>query len=56
MELVWSNPKPEKAKKDLDRDLQKLANVKSLKALQDAFCDTKSGQIHRMLKMLHFAV
>ena len=46
----------DKAKKDLDRDLQKLANVKSLKAMQDATCETKSGKIHRMLKMLHFAV
>lgn len=46
----------DKAKKDLDRDLQKLANVKTLKALQEASCETKSGQIHRMLKMLHVAV
>ncbi len=46
----------DKAKKELDRDLQKLANVKSLKALQDSACETASGKIHRMLKMLHFAV
>lgn len=46
----------EKAKKELERDLQKLGNVRSLKALQDASCETASGKIHRMLKMLHFAV
>lgn len=46
----------EKAKKDLDRDLQKLGNIKSLAALQEATCETTSGKIHRMIKMLHCAV
>lgn len=46
----------EKLKKDLDRDLQKLSNLKTLKALQDTTCETKSGKIHRMIKMLHLAV
>lgn len=46
----------EKQKKDLDRDLQKLSNLKTLKALQDTNCETKSGKIHRMLKMLHLSV
>ena len=55
-ESIRESNEADKAKKELDRDLQKLANVKSLKALQDAKCETKSGQIHRMLKMLHFAV
>ena len=53
---IRENNDAEKAKKDLDRDLQKLANVKNLKSLQESSCETKSGQIHRMLKMLHFAV
>jgi hypothetical protein len=46
----------EKVKKDLDRDLMKLSNLKTLKTLQDATCDTPLGKIHRMLKMLHLAV
>jgi hypothetical protein len=46
----------DKVKKDLERDIQKLGNVKSLKALQEATCETPSGKIHRMIKMLHFAV
>lgn len=46
----------EKLKKDHDRDLQKLSNLKTLKALQDAVCETIGGKIHRMIKMLHFAV
>jgi len=45
----------EKVKKDLDRDLMKLSNLKTLKTLQDATCDTPLGKIHRMLKMLHLA-
>ena len=53
---IRENNDAEKAKKDLDRDLQKLANVKNLRSLQDASCETRSGKIHRMLKMLHFAV
>eukprot|EP00560_Eucampia_antarctica_P007037 CAMPEP_0197828754 /NCGR_PEP_ID=MMETSP1437-20131217/5277_1 /TAXON_ID=49252 ORGANISM="Eucampia antarctica, Strain CCMP1452" /NCGR_SAMPLE_ID=MMETSP1437 /ASSEMBLY_ACC=CAM_ASM_001096 /LENGTH=1255 /DNA_ID=CAMNT_0043430111 /DNA_START=43 /DNA_END=3810 /DNA_ORIENTATION=+ len=46
----------DKVKKDHDRDLQKLSNLRTLKAVQDASCDTTAGKIHRMLKMLHIAV
>lgn len=46
----------DKLKKDLERDLMKLSNLKTLKTLQDATCDTPSGKINRMLKMLHLAV
>jgi ATP-dependent RNA helicase DDX60 len=46
----------EKMKKDHDRDLQKLSNLRTLKALQETSCDTTSGKIHRMIKMLHLAV
>jgi ATP-dependent RNA helicase DDX60 len=46
----------EKLKKDHDRDLQKLSNLKTLRALQDTTCETKGGRIHRMIKMLHLAV
>lgn len=46
----------EKVKKDLERDLMKLSNLKTLKILQDATCDTPLGKIHRMIKMLHLAV
>jgi len=46
----------EKLKKDHDRDLQKLSNIKTLKALQDATFETVSGKMHRMIKMLHLAV
>merc|ERR1712183_106505 len=45
-----------KVKKDHERDLQKLSNLRSLKALQEATCETSSGKIHRMIKMLHLAV
>ena len=53
---IKANNEQEKAKKDLERDTQKLGNVKTLKALQEASCETTSGKIHRMIKMLHFAV
>lgn len=46
----------DKMKKDHERDLQKLSNLKTLKALQDATCDTNNGKVHRMMKMLHIAV
>lgn len=46
----------EKLKKDHDRDLQKLSNLKNLRALQETTCETTGGKIHRMVKMLHFAV
>jgi hypothetical protein len=55
-ESIKESNAAEKLKKDLDRDLQKLSNLKTLKALQDTTCETKSGKIHRMLKMLHLAV
>lgn len=45
----------EKLKKDHDRDLQKLSNLKTLRSLQDATCETSGGRIHRMIKMLHLA-
>lgn len=46
----------DKMKKDHVRDLEKLSNLRTLKALQETSCDTTSGKIHRMLKMLHLAV
>lgn len=46
----------DKEKKDHERDLMKLGNLRTLKALQDATCETTSGMINRMLKMLHIAV
>eukprot|EP00980_Cylindrotheca_fusiformis_P018838 scaffold6276_cov138-Cylindrotheca_fusiformis.AAC.25 len=46
----------EKIKKDLTRDLEKLSNLRTLKLLQETTCDTMSGKIHRMIKMLHLAV
>jgi len=46
----------EKLKKDHERDLQKLSNLKTLKSLQDATCETTGGKMHRMIKMLHMAV
>lgn len=55
-DVIKESNQAEKAKKDLERDLQKLSNVKTLKALQDATCETTSGKIQRMVKMLHFAV
>mmetsp|Transcript_88324 Transcript_88324/g.254816 ORF Transcript_88324/g.254816 Transcript_88324/m.254816 type:complete len:1259 (+) Transcript_88324:237-4013(+) len=46
----------EKLKKDLTRDLEKLSNLRTLKSLQETSCDTNSGKIHRMIKMLHLCV
>lgn len=46
----------DKVKKDHIRDLEKLSNLRTLKTLQETTCDTTSGKIHRMLKMLHLAV
>ena len=46
----------DKDTKDLQRDLQKLSNLRTLKALQDAKCETTSGKINRMIKLLHMAV
>ena len=46
----------EKDLKDHQRDLQKLSNLKTLKALQDTVCETTGGKIHRMIKMLHLTV
>lgn len=55
-ESIKESNAAEKVKKDLERDLMKLSNLKTLKALQDAACDTPLGKVHRMLKMLHLAV
>jgi len=55
-ESIKESNAAEKLKKDLDRDLQKLSNLKTLKALQEIACETKSGKINRMIKMLHLAV
>lgn len=55
-DTIKENNQLEKARKELDRDVQKLSNCRSLKAVQDASCDTMSGKIHRMVKLLHFAV
>lgn len=55
-ESIKLSNQADKEKKDHDRDLQKLSNLRSLKALQEASCETMGGRIHRMLKMLHFAV
>jgi len=46
----------EKMRKDHVRDLEKLSNLRTLKALQETSCDTTSGKSHRMIKMLHLAV
>jgi len=46
----------DKEKKDHQRDLQKLSNLRKLKDLQEASCETTGGKIHRMIKMLHLAV
>jgi len=46
----------EKMRKDHVRDLEKLSNLRTLKALQETTCDTTSGKSHRMIKMLHLAV
>jgi hypothetical protein len=46
----------DKIKKDLSRDLEKLSNLRTLKSLQDTTCDTTSGRMHRMIKMLTLAV
>jgi len=46
----------DKLKKDMERDLMKLSNLRTLKVLQDATCDTSAGKIQRMIKMLHIAV
>jgi ATP-dependent RNA helicase DDX60 len=55
-ESIKETNQVEKLKKDLDRDLQKLSNLKTLKSLQETSCATSVGQIHRMIKMLHLAV
>ena len=55
-EAIKETNAAEKAKKDLERDLQKLSNLKTLGALQASVCETTSGKINRMIKMLHLAV
>jgi len=46
----------DKLRKDHERDLMKLGNLRTLKALQNTTCETTGGKIHRMIKMLHLAV
>jgi len=55
-ESIKESNAAEKLKKDHERDLQKLSNLKTLKALQEISCETTNGKIHRMIKMLHLAV
>jgi superfamily II RNA helicase len=55
-DTIKENNAIEKDKKDHQRDLQKLSNLRTLKALQDVTCETTGGKIHRMIKMLHLAV
>jgi len=53
---IRDNNAASKLQKDHERDLQKLSNLRSLKALQESSCETESGKIHRMVKILHLAV
>merc|ERR1712176_1362521 len=46
----------DKLRKDHERDLMKLGNLRTLKTLQNTTCETTGGKIHRMIKMLHLAV
>ena len=55
-DTIKENNAMEKDKKDHQRDLQKLSNLRTLKALQDVSCETTGGKINRMIKMLHLAV
>ena len=55
-ESIKESNQADKTKKDLERDLQKLSNLRTLKTLQDISCETVAGKINRMLKMLHIAV
>jgi len=54
-ESIKESNAADKDKKEHQRDLMKLSNLRNLKALQDAVCETTSGKINRMLKMLHLA-
>jgi len=53
---IRDNNAATKLQKDHERDLQKLGNLRTLKALQEAACETDSGKTHRMVKILHLAV
>merc|ERR1712228_737086 len=53
---IRDNNAATKLQKDHERDLQKLSNLRTLRALQEASCETDSGKIHRMVKMLHLSV
>lgn len=55
-EKIKESNAADKDLKDHQRDLMKLSNLKTLKALQDASCETMGGKINRMIKMLHLAV
>jgi hypothetical protein len=54
-ESITVKNQADKLKKDHERDLQKLGNLKTLKALQETQCETSGGRIHRMIKILHLA-
>lgn len=55
-DMIKETNTADKVVKDHVRDLQKLSNLRTLKALQDASCETDAGKTHRMIKMLHLAV
>jgi len=55
-DAIKANNAADKLKKEHERDLQKLSNLKTLRALQDTTCETTAGKIHRMIKMMHLAV
>jgi hypothetical protein len=55
-DTIKESNQAEKLKKELERDVQKLSNLRTLKALQETSCDTSHGKVHRMIKMLHIAV
>ena len=55
-DMIKESNTADKVVKDHVRDLQKLSNLRTLKALQEASCETDAGKTHRMIKMLHLAV
>lgn len=55
-DAIKANNAADKLKKEHERDLQKLSNLRTLRALQETTCETTAGKIHRMMKMLHLAV
>ena len=55
-EKIKESNAADKDLKDHLRDLMKLSNLKTLKTLQEASCETMGGKINRMIKMLHLSV